>query len=255
MMGMPYGISDAHCNLDISPDALYGFFVKIAILAGKVIDMTQSPREQSFSTALDLDQEIEDVANSMSADFWNTPAAPLDLSVGGATDWQELILSQICFHQLRVFLHMPFMLKSAENPRFEFSRKTCLDNSREMLRLYHMVRTYTDIKYECKAVDFIGFTACILLIIGLMGYGKLGASQLNDQQEADDWRMIDMSMEIFKQAATEKGGKVALQSYQVLRQMSKVRNQECQLPADPDLSSKFVIPCKFSIFFMYLDAS
>ncbi|KAF1987789.1 hypothetical protein K402DRAFT_403455 [Aulographum hederae CBS 113979] len=243
MLGMPYGIGEAHCSLEFGTDAWYCFFVKVGILAGRVIDRTQNPQEQSFSSALDLDQEIEDAGNAMPNEFWTTiNQSPQMTDVDAATEWQELILSQICFYQLRVYLHMPFMLKSAVNPRFEYSRKTCLDNARKMLQLYHLIRSDGTPMYQCKAIDFIGFTGCILIALGLMGYGRLTPGHNLDQDE-EDWRLIDTSIEIFKRASTEKGGKVASQSYQVLEQMRLAKDMDPNIDcASANCTTKFVIP-------------
>ena len=67
MLGLPYGISDAHCDLTM-PEISEGPYIhpligitKLSQLAGRVIDRNQGVAEQSFAWALQLDQELEDL--------------------------------------------------------------------------------------------------------------------------------------------------------------------------------------------------
>lgn len=253
LLGLPYNIVDAHCDLEIKGPMAdhtknpFPFLVGIARLAGKVIDRNQGPSHASYSGALDLDAELERLSTQVPPDWWDTNTleqALVDVHrPDGAAKLRERVLSQIAYQQIRVYLHLPFMLQSANNPRYDYSRTTCLSAAREMLRLYHLLRAGTGQPlYECKAVDFLGFTASILVLLGLLGYGRMGAIP-NPVQEEVDWRMIEISMDIFRRASNEKGGKVAAQSYTVLEQLSMARNSGCDPSKCPSgVSAKVVIP-------------
>ena len=247
MLGMPYGIPDGHCNLDFMGQSILTslgplvFFAKIAFFAGKVVDRSQGLQEATYSSALDLEQELNNYAAQLPAEWWSVqPLIDCD-DANVAYEWQEKVLGQIAFNQIKAYLHMPFMLKSTNQQGYDPSRKACIDGSREMLGLYHMLRAEGTPLYECKAVDFVGFTACILLVLGLLGYG--GQTFHNPQRDADDWVLIERSMEIFKRASSEKGGKVAAQSYRALEQLHKVKNFDVSGPeTDPNMVTKIVIP-------------
>jgi hypothetical protein len=259
MLGMPYGIPDAHCNLDFMGQPLHksmhpvAFFAKIAYFAGKVVDRSQGLQEATYASALDLEDELNKYANQMPPGWWDVGPMVAFEDSNAAYEWQEKVLGQMAFHQIKAYLHMPFMLKSASNQVYDImskstsnsgydsSRRACIDGSREMLRLYHMLRAEGTPLYECKAVDFVGFTACILLVLGLMGYGR--ANTHDPLQDESDWGLIEQSMDIFKRASSEKGGKVAAQSYQALAQLHQVKNYNCAGPeTDPDQVTKIVIP-------------
>jgi hypothetical protein len=247
MLGMPYGISDAHCNLDFMGQPMHknihplAFFAKIAFFAGKVVDRSQGLKEATYSSALDLEAELNHYANQMPPGWWDVGPMVACEDPNAAYEWQEKVLGQLAFHQIKAYLHMPFMLKSASNQGYDASRRACIDGSREMLRLYHMLRAPGTPLYECKAVDFVGFTACILLVLGLLGYGRSSAH--NPLQDETDWGLIEQSMDIFKRASSEKGGKVAAQSYQALAQLHQVKTFDCSGPeTDPNMVAKIVIP-------------
>ncbi|KAE9991627.1 hypothetical protein EG327_011323 [Venturia inaequalis] len=249
MLGMPYGINDAHCNLEfmgqnvstsIASNPMV-FFSKIAYFSGKVIDRTQGLHEATYASALDLEQELNNYAAQMAPSWWHIEPLVACDDPSVAYEWQEKVLGQIAFHQIKAYLHMPFMLKSASQEVYGPSRKACIDGSREMLRLYHLLRAEGTPLYECRAIDFIGFTACILLVLGLLGYGRSTAH--NPFQDESDWALIETSMDIFKRASSEKGGRVAAQSYRALEQLHRVKNYSCEGPeSDPNESAKIVIP-------------
>ncbi|KAF1845758.1 uncharacterized protein K460DRAFT_377112 [Cucurbitaria berberidis CBS 394.84] len=248
LLGLPYGISDAHCDLTM-PELGDGEYIhpltamtKLSQLAGRVIDRNQSVAEQSFAWALQLDQELEDIWKKLDP-AWVDYSELLSDPVANAAELRERLMGQMVFHQIRVYLHLPFMLKSASNPRFTYSRTACLNGSREVLRLYQALRAGTvQPLYECKAVDFIGFTAAVLVQIGLLNFGLRGTSSSPKEVE-EDVRLIEISIDIFRRASSEKGGKVALQSAEVLeKMMSKFKGTSNKLDEDCKGQSNFVIP-------------
>jgi hypothetical protein len=199
------------------------FITNVSKLAGRVIDRNQGVAEQSFAWALQLDQELEDLYKRLDPtwlDYSELLATPED----NAAELRERIMAQMIYHQIRVYLHLPFMLKSATNSRFTYSRTACLNGSREVLRLYQALRTGTvQPLYECKAVDFIGFTSAVLIQIGLFNFAAVNANGMADagklKEVEADVRLIEISIDIFRRASSEKGGKVALQSAEVLEKM------------------------------------
>jgi hypothetical protein len=211
---------------------------KVSQLAGRVIDRNQGVAEQSFAWALQLDQELEDLWKQLDP-AWLDYSELLADTERNAAELRERLMGQICFHQIRVYLHLPFMLKSASNSRFTYSRTACLNGSREVLRLYQALRTGTvQPLSECKAIDFIGFTAAVLIQIGLLNFGTAAQSS-NPKDIEGDIRLIEISIDIFRRASSEKGGKVALQSAQVLEKMMtkyKGGHEECTA------TTEFIIP-------------
>lgn len=247
LLGLPYGINDSHCDLTM-PELGTGEFIhplnaitKVSQLAGRVIDRNQGVAEQSFAWALQLDQELEDTWKQLDPAWLDYSELMADAE-SNAAELRERLMGQMVFHQIRVYLHLPFMLKSASNSRFTYSRTACLNGSREVLRLYQALRTGTvQPLYECKAIDFIGFTAAVLIQIGLLNYATT-TSKANPKEVEDDIRLIEISIDIFRRASSEKGGKVAMQSAQVLEKMmskfkgGNIDHNECATQSD------FVIP-------------
>jgi hypothetical protein len=66
LLGLPHGLVDAHCDINLVPHAdirltpTTKFRRVAAVLAGRVVDRNQGVSNQSYSTALDLDQELDE---------------------------------------------------------------------------------------------------------------------------------------------------------------------------------------------------
>lgn len=250
LLGLPYGVFDAHCDLSF-PDmggkylAPLVFMNKVAVIAGKVIDRNQGLVEHSFAWALQLDHELEDLWKRLDPTWLEITHLLVDVEAHAA-EIRERVMAQMVYQMIRVYLHLPFMLKSQSSTRFGYSQKACLHGSREVLRLYQCLRTGgVQPLYECKAVDFIGFTAAVLIILGLFNYGSKDNTGATPQSKESDIRLIEITIDIFRRASSEKGGKVALQSADVLEQMlQKLRKDKSSLGAVDhcDGFADFVIP-------------
>jgi len=250
LLGLPYGISDAHCDLTMTEPSEGPYshpmivMTKLSQLAGKVIDRNQGVAEQSFAWALQLDQELEDLWKQLDP-AWLDYTELLANAETNAAELRERIMGQMVFHQIRVYLHLPFMLKSALNSRFSYSRTACLNGSREVLRLYQSLRTgAVQPLYECKAIDFIGFTAAVLIQLGLLNTAMPTHHSATPSAKniEEDVRLIEISIDIFRRASSEKGGRVAAQSAQVLEKMMgkfKGTTDDCDNSHE---QSDFVIP-------------
>lgn len=251
LLGLPYGINDAHCDLTMSDMGESKYMqpmicmTRLSQLTGKVIDRNQGVGEQSFAWALQLEQELDDLWKKLDPAWLDFSGLLADIG-SNAVELRERIMAQVVFHQIRVYLHLPFMLKSASNSRFSYSRTATLNGSREVLRLYQVLRTggVTPI-YECKAIDFLGFTAAVLMLIGLLNGtpAQSAASSSRAKTIEEDVCMIESCIEIFRRASSEKGGNVAAQSAGVLeKMMAKFKGTYTDADDLCNGPSSFVIP-------------
>jgi hypothetical protein len=170
MLGVPYAVQESHMDMRFAGKDLWectnqeAFMFQIAVLAGRVIDRMLSSKPDSIAEVLDLDAQLDKMAQKVDKDFWNVPPGSSIKTAKQLVDWQVQLLQQMCYHQVRVYLHLPFMLQSATNSRYEYSRKTALESARTMLKLYHTLRFAGFAVYQCKVIDFLGFTADLVLV-------------------------------------------------------------------------------------------
>lgn len=145
------------------------------------------------------------------------------------------------FYKVKMYLHLPYMLKTATNPRYEFSRNACFDAAKRGLQTYHALQSnffrFTRTFFDCQVMDFIGFTCATVFLLGLLGYGRpqiANGNYKNSEDEAD-WQLIYKTIDIFRDYAPHRCSAVTQQSYQCLEFLSKTRDCEgtCDDGCDP----------------------
>ncbi|KAM0450652.1 hypothetical protein ACHAPV_010395 [Trichoderma viride] len=194
-------------------------------IAGQITERNQSPSNLSFVKAMRLDQELEELKDSI------MPAELLLDNMRGeeAEDYQERLMGCLMYNQIRTFLHMPFMLKSATNQRFDYSRLAAVEAARDMTLCYHALRGHPGGYYVCKVIDFVAFTSAMLMLLNLLGQNNYG----QDSEEDSDWKLIYQTINILLGAAREAGGMVAAQSAMALQTLVRLRDwnedeQQCE---------------------------
>ncbi|KAF2671505.1 hypothetical protein BT63DRAFT_423707 [Microthyrium microscopicum] len=234
LLGTPYGVPDIHCNLTFKGKDIpllmshQGFLTRLAMFAGRVIDLTHGLHESSFSALIAIDNDLTRFGNQMPPEFWTVEReAPEDYMA-----WLQKILGQILYHQTRLILHIPYMLKSVTNNGFEYSRDTCFESARSMIAVYLVMRDPCNRHvYKAKFLDFVNFMALVTLIIGLVSANQTPNSPTSannpladKKRQAEDWDTVDTCIEVYQRISDQPFGKVARQSYRALQQLTKFRN-------------------------------
>lgn len=248
MLGSPSLLNDAHCNLTFKAKELplvmsnNGFLTRLAIVAGKVIDRVQGCKDMTFASLMSLDQEITRLGSQMPPEFWHLDdIAPTTFQEGNA--WMEKSVGQIMYHQTRMVLHLPYLLRSVTSAGFEYSREACIESARSILRLFQKMRKESNqYAYRVKGIDFVAVVAATTTVMGLIGGIRPPAAQLHTarQQKLDlvDWELLEATLETFRLVEKKPFGKIASQSRRVLERLTQFRDPR----HNPEEPGKIVIP-------------
>jgi Fungal specific transcription factor domain len=233
VLGLPYSVSDAFCTPYIPPIGFHPpdvpegdlYASRMVPLVTKIIDRNQSPAPMPYSATLRLDQDLEELHNQYDPSWWSLER------VKGSTIEEHFSRMQAHFfhHQTRTILHMPFMLKSSADKRYQYSHQAALESAREMIKCYRVLRSDREVgPYICKLVDFQAFTAAMLLLLNLCGYAQHTRGAIVQQPDLDqdqlDSDLIDTTVSLLHAASGEAGGIVAAQSAKTLEMLGKVRH-------------------------------
>jgi hypothetical protein len=233
LLGLPYSVATQFVQPYLSsatralPDMVNdeeAYLCKLVDVVTKMIDRNQSVVPMGYSATLELDQDLERVHATQSPEWW-----ALDkLHSEGLEGYFTRLQSQWYHYQIRVLLHMPFMLRSAADKRYQYSHSAALEGARDMIRVYDALRRNQNAgPFICKLIDFQSFTAAMLLLLNLCGYAQqrrgTQVPQPDLEQDQQDSDMIDHVISLLKEAANEPGGMVAAQSAQALEMLAKVR--------------------------------
>jgi len=201
LLGLPYALSDGPVVKEavekcIDPTGRYQR--KIAMIVGDIIDRNQVSSGPSLPLTLEIDQNLENVARIMSDDWWDIESARSSQTIPVEESFCRKG-TQLWHFQTKAFLHLPFMLQSATDRRYEYNRHACLDAARQMLHRYHLFRLDDKGPYFiCKIMDFQVFNAVVLLLLGLLGYG--GTSAPRDAEDGD-LKLIETTLSILRGAS------------------------------------------------------
>jgi hypothetical protein len=243
-----YAIPNSHCNIEIDPNGesiefwhkntAQIFAMKLAVLIGDLLDFLEGrSTSTSYDSALLLDQQLDKLAAEMPASFWvinKVSSTKVEDMVGLLSkSWGHSI-----FYIMKVMLHMPYMFKAIKNPGYGYSRDKCFEAARGAIRILHIIRGSPCTQTQC-GFDFLGFIGCIVLLLGLQGYGSEDAKQSN----LEDWERIESTTELFKGRADKPFDQIASQSYRALLQLTRFRRQ-------PETAKDGVVQVNVPIFGM-----
>lgn len=219
LLGLPYSITDSHCSIHCDGSShersvlTKEFLIRCSIVAGKLIDRNQETKEQPLSVIIAMDEDMESLAQTMSLSWWDIST----MSIQSSDDAEEALkrlLTQVYFFHVRMYLHLPLMIKSRSDPRYEHNMQVCIESARKLVKRYHILRSKASGRdlFDCKTNDFVGFTASVVLL--LLGHvTDLPGSQIGEE----DLRLLSRSNMIFHQlAAPPSCCKIALQCHSAL---------------------------------------
>lgn len=243
ILGLPYSVGD-HLILPHVPKTLddTGFppgnfyLLNLMFISGRIADRNQDPANMSLSASLRIDQELEELHDSMPPNTWNVRMNPHEDIEG----YYDRLMAQFAHHQIRTLLHLPFMLKSNNDQRYQYSKIAAIEASRDMIIVYQALRSDEGVgPYICKVIDFQAFTAAMLLLLNLLGYAQ-GTPFKDQNNEENDWELVEKTIEVLRSATNEAGGSIASQSAKALELIASSRNptRDC----DGSQAAKIVIP-------------
>lgn len=192
LIGLPYSVPEALCDLYIpSAPGVDGItavdyhYRHLSILTGRVIDCLQSLQGPSLSSAVSVEERIDEVTGHL-------PPGYVDLSqLSICPNYKEKYtrafrLANI--HQLKAFLYLPFFLNSPAHEhgydRQGYGRTICVHSARTLLEaylvLYESDPDATSIDNAFKLSSLTALTAAVIVFLDLIG--ERHTSQNQDQR-------------------------------------------------------------------------
>jgi hypothetical protein len=226
ILGLPYSAADSSYDLAVCQSRASGtsnvevLMLKLGIIAGKVIDRDQHPNGPDFLITMQIDQELEECKNVMPKHWWETePGEHMPLA-----EIANMFSAKFTYQNIRKLLHLPFMLKSAPDPRYHFSRIAALEASREMIKYYRIMRDVDrPVFSECVLADFQVFTAAMVLLLNLLGQLSHSKGWPPSDQTESDWDIITSITNDLRRVAKAGSPGVASQASRMLDDLCQLR--------------------------------
>jgi hypothetical protein len=232
ILGMPAATTDHHPGVSIVPlehQYVQRLMYDIATISGHLNQRNQDRQVADYSLTLALDQELQQSRSRVPSQWWdsipdaNTPIAAI----------YRLGMLKTQFYSVQKLIHLPYMLKSFVDKKYEFSRFSALSACREMIKAYQMIREQPNLSLVmCDVTDFQVFTSAVVIAIDLLS----SSSQLEAPQESSDWDLIENISLSLGFIAEHMECPVASQSSQLLNHLSSFRGGAYEDPEDYEVA-------------------
>lgn len=225
LLGLPEGCIDHSMASEthIANDCPMGRLEQLHCVAmSRILNRNASkPSGQDHTATRAIDLDLQKAANSLPSKWWLAPKLDNASNDLQAVFWdtRRLVL-QICHYNLLNQLHLPYMLRpSSAEKKYEYSRITCVNASREVLSRYNSLRSFNRIAYSCRTVDFLALMAAMALLLAHMDSHSDGAENLLANQYLGDRGMIEQVQEHMAEINRLNSDELSAQSADLLKSL------------------------------------
>jgi hypothetical protein len=131
----------------------------------RVINRNQMENQHDFNVTLEIDHEIQHLANSFPARWWVAPAFHPAMDAAEMLSCIVRAQTQIIHFNLLNITHLPYILRDASDKRYDYNKMTCMAAAREVLGRYISFRSVVRVVFCCRPVDFCALTAALSLLL------------------------------------------------------------------------------------------
>lgn len=156
-LGQPYTISRQ--QFDLNDEEIRALPLDISLMlreagmCARIVDrnweLPLKPLNTCLSRTSEIDADLDELEKVIPTEWLSEPD---HREINVATTH---VMFHFIHHQVRMYVHLPLMLRSATEKRFNHNRLAALQASRDMLKSYAVLRETCSMgSYICKAVDF-----------------------------------------------------------------------------------------------------
>lgn len=239
LLGLPQGCTDR----SMTPDAIMTKDLPMhaiervhCAVASQILERNEAgPAPEDINFTRNLDHELQKAGRSLPSKWWAIPrSAPLD-SYGLMRDTRRMY-AQVLHYNLLNQLHLPYLLRTASpEGRYEYSRFTCVNSSREILTRFMALRQFNGIAYSCRIIDFIALMASMTLLLAHLAAQDSPEGNVLAHQYQSDRAMIEQVEENMRDNRISRDA-LSIQSAEMLRRLLAIEPSS----EDPDLNHESV---------------
>ncbi|KAL4868838.1 hypothetical protein BDV12DRAFT_185569 [Aspergillus spectabilis] len=222
LLGLPQGCTDYSVASEtrLANDCPMGRLEHLhCVIMSRILERNASkPSCRDLATTRAIDLELQKAAGSLPSKWWLVPKLDIASTDLQAVFWdtRRLVL-QISHYNLLNQLHLPYVLRpSSAESKYEYSRITCVNASREVLSRYISLRSFNRIAYSCRTVDFLALMAAMALLLAHMDSHRDGAENLLANQYLGDRGMIEQVQEHMNEINRLNSDELSAQSADLL---------------------------------------
>ena len=244
ILGLPYSLSDQQCdiaditrqNMEFTGTGTEHMF-RLSNLCGRLVDRYQNPDLVTLPATMKYEEELQELSQTLPS------SEDIEMMTHLTFDERyDRCLAILYHHYARTLLHLPFMLKSNSDHRFEYNRTAAVESTREMIKAFKILRAGMHGGYcACKTVDFQIFLGCTLLVLNHLAFVPTVGQHTPKAADLADWELVKEVKQILDKAAKESlgtNGSMQDSAVKTLDLFLDCKEDSCE----PDSSTKVSIP-------------
>lgn len=239
MMGMPQGTTDRSMASDamLAKDSASGRLERIhCVVASQILERNEyDSASYDYAWTQNLDKELQRSARSLPNRWWLVPNLSGETMGSPALFWEMRRLSEQLFHyNLLNQLHLPYMFRDSSERKFDYSRITCVNASREILSRFIILRRWNKVAFSCRTIDFTALMAAMTLLLAHLDSHR--SSQVDNflaAQYPGDRAMIEQAQENMEELNRLNSDTLSARSAQLLNRLLAIEAKA----AEGDLQS------------------
>ncbi|KAJ4359694.1 uncharacterized protein N0V89_000250 [Didymosphaeria variabile] len=141
---------------------------RLATICRQVGELDHKVTSQSYVQALALDEKLESMMKEQPKDFWDVPNVPPTARTAESYDVLERLMVQMWHFELKIFIHLPFLLRAPYESRFEYSKVAALQASRNVVMRWFALRNAGITQACCRFAELSVFIASMTLTLDIL---------------------------------------------------------------------------------------
>ncbi|KAJ4371334.1 hypothetical protein N0V83_004551 [Neocucurbitaria cava] len=215
---LPFGADDYPLPEDANLHAVHRS--KLNVISRQIAELDREVSPQAYAAALALDEKLESTMKEMPKDFWEVPNIPSTARSPESFATLERLMVQMWHFEMKIFIHLPYLLRAPQEGRYEFSKVTALQASRNVLMRWFALRNAGITQACCRFAEIGVFIAAVTLTLDIViELGTKEKSEVQKTKGTDFAMLCRLIGEMEKLAKASSREKIAARSAVVLKKI------------------------------------
>ncbi|ORY04136.1 hypothetical protein BCR34DRAFT_591337 [Clohesyomyces aquaticus] len=215
---LPFASEEYPCPGNAHPALMHR--CKLASISQSISELDREVTSQTYVQALALDEKLEGYMKDMSKDFWDVPNVPSTARSPESAEVIERLIVQIWHFELKIFVHLPFLLRAPQETRYEYSKITALQASRNVILRWFALRNSGITQACCRVAELGVFIATVTMTLNILTEMATKSKIEVQKTRGGDFAMVCRVIgELEKLAKSSTREKIASHSATVIKRL------------------------------------
>jgi hypothetical protein len=199
-----------------------------SVIVSRIMARNESKSSShDFVLTQEIDLELQKAAKNLPSKWWLMPNL-----TAVASDKQALysdtgrLVDQVFHYNLLNMLHLPQMMRSSSEHKYEYSKTMCANAAREILSRFNMFRSFNKIASSFRIIDFLALIAGMTLLLAhLDSHSSRRINDMLAHQCLGDRAIIEQVLENMVEVSRLNKDALSAQSADLLGKLSAMEAQ------------------------------